>query len=204
MWKVKYLPADLLAPPSAGTAPPNHRINWIFSAFYFGVFTRERKRNRRCKKKGIGSRVGKRKGDCDEFEWRIILYRTNLVVEPPTLFKYQVKILFLSLSPIVFCTLGGNTQKDFFSQNSFVGSAVAPAASGPVLHCLVFLSFSSFFCHFGHKRASRSHIRKCVSPVCSLLSFRPSMRVKKLVLYDGPPTRFVWTERPQLRAGWRR
>lgn len=25
----------------------------------------------------------------------------------------------------------------------------------------------------------------------ALLSFRPCMRVKKLVLYDGPPTRFV-------------
>lgn len=32
------------------------------------------------------------------------------------------------------------------------------------------------------------------------LVFSSPMRVKKLVLYDGPPTRFVWTERLQLCA----
>lgn len=87
-----------------------------------------------------------------------------------------------------------------------------------ILRVLVFIFiFLLVLCVGRHIRRSEGepvHIRKkqkkrkmslvfillCMHTRSVSLVFSSPMRVKKLVLYDGPPTRFVWTERLQLCA----
>ena len=89
------------------------------------------------------------------------------MVEPPILLKCQAKVLSLLFSAHL---VGTHTQENLSSDflERFVGSTVAPAASGPVL------STVWYFCLFLDIR--ESHIRKeNVSPVFVLPLVFPSV-----------------------------